>query len=108
MWMQKICTYSALGIVFVFVFLVSQLVESGQPISMNKVYSISKISQSENEVIYKIQDIVAQNQRGNTSDDIELEGIVTKVIDGDTLDINGTRIRLALVDTPERGQQHAT
>ncbi|MDW0290201.1 MAG: thermonuclease family protein, partial [Nitrososphaeraceae archaeon] len=28
----------------------------------------------------------------------------TKVIDGDTLDINGTRIRLALVDTPETGQ----
>ena len=105
MWMQKICTYSAFGIVFVLVFLISQLVESGQSISMDKVYSISKISQSENEVIYKIQDIVAQNQNGNTSDDIELEGIVTKVIDGDTLDINGTRIRLALVDTPERGQQ---
>ena len=100
MWMQKICKYSALGIVFVFVFLISQLVESGKSISMDKVYSISKISQSENEVIYKIQDIVAQNQNGNTSDDIELEGIVTKVIDGDTLDINGTRIRLAFVDTP--------
>lgn len=25
-------------------------------------------------------------------------------MDGDTLDINGIRIRLALVDTPERGQ----
>jgi endonuclease YncB( thermonuclease family) len=33
-----------------------------------------------------------------------LEGTVTKVVDGDTLDINGTRIRLAIVDTPERGQ----
>ena len=88
MWMQKICTYSAFGIVFVLVFLISQLVESDQSISMDKVYSISKISQSENEVIYKVQDIVAQNQNGTTSDDIELEGIVTKVIDGDTLDIN--------------------
>jgi len=37
-------------------------------------------------------------------DDIELEGIVNYVIDGDTLDINDIRIRLALVDTPERGQ----
>ena len=40
----------------------------------------------------------------NQSNEIELVGIVTKVVDGDTLDINGTRIRLALVDTPERGQ----
>lgn len=37
-------------------------------------------------------------------DDIELEGIVNYVVDGDTLDINDIRIRLALVDTPECGQ----
>jgi len=37
-------------------------------------------------------------------DDIELEGIVNYVIDGYTLDINDIRIRLALVDAPERGQ----
>ncbi|MGA8738659.1 MAG: thermonuclease family protein [Nitrososphaeraceae archaeon] len=100
--MQKIYTYYALGIVFVF--FISQLFVSGHSGLVDKVYSISQISQSENEEIYKIQEIVAQNQNGNTSEDIELEGIVTKVIDGDTLDINGTRIRLALVDTPERGQ----
>ena len=35
---------------------------------------------------------------------IELEGKVTYVVDGDTLDINDIRIRLSLVDTPERGQ----
>ena len=29
-------------------------------------------------------------------------GIVTRVVDGDTLDVNGTRIRLVLVDAPER------
>ncbi|HMG37710.1 MAG TPA: hypothetical protein VK566_00855, partial [Nitrososphaeraceae archaeon] len=40
----------------------------------------------------------------NQSSDIELVGIVTKVVDGDTLDINGIRIRLALVDTPEINQ----
>lgn len=102
MWMQKISTYYALGIVFVF--FTSQLVVSGNSLTIDKVYSISKISHSENEEIYKIQEIVAHNQDGNTSRDIELEGIVTKVIDGDTLDINGIRIRLAIVDTPERGQ----
>ena len=40
----------------------------------------------------------------NQSSDIELVGIVTKVLDGDTLDINGIRIRLALVNTPEINQ----
>ena len=40
----------------------------------------------------------------NQSNAIELIGTVTKVVDGDTLDINGIRIRLALVDTPEMGQ----
>ena len=40
----------------------------------------------------------------NQRNDIELVGNVTKVVDGDTLDINGIRIRLALVDTPEIGQ----
>lgn len=37
-------------------------------------------------------------------EDIELEGIVNYIVDGDTLDINDIRIRLSLVDTPERGQ----
>ena len=32
------------------------------------------------------------------------EGTVTKVVDGDTLDINNVRIRLALVNTPETNQ----
>jgi micrococcal nuclease len=32
------------------------------------------------------------------------EGNITKVVDGDTVDINGIRIRLSLVDTPEVGQ----
>ncbi|HYS70993.1 MAG TPA: thermonuclease family protein [Thermoplasmata archaeon] len=31
-------------------------------------------------------------------------GTVTYIVDGDTLDIGGTRIRLALVNTPEIGQ----
>ena len=37
------------------------------------------------------------------SDEIELTGKVNHVVDGDTLDINDIRIRLSLVDTPERG-----
>jgi endonuclease YncB( thermonuclease family) len=57
-----------------------------------------------NDTTYGVQISVSNDTNQNKSSDIELEGIVTKVVDGDTLDINGTRIRLALVDTPERGQ----
>jgi Staphylococcal nuclease homologue len=32
-------------------------------------------------------------------------GIVTEIVDGDTLDVNNVRIRLSMVNTPERGDQ---
>jgi endonuclease YncB( thermonuclease family) len=35
-------------------------------------------------------------------------GNVTKVIDGDTLDVNGTRIRLSLINTPGIGMTNFT
>jgi len=59
---------------------------------------------NDNYSTYGIQISVSNDKNQNKSSEIELEGIVTKVVDGDTLDINGTRTRLALVDTPERGQ----
>ena len=65
---------------------------------------IQDLNLNDNYSTYGIQIIVSNDENQNKSSDIELEGIVTKVVDGDTLDINGTRIRLALVDTPERGQ----
>ena len=102
MWTHKSSSYFILGIAIIF--LVSQSIVSGNTILMDKVYSTLQINQGENKEDYRIQEIVSQNQNANTSDDIELDGIVTKVVDGDTLDINGTRIRLAIVDTPERGQ----
>jgi len=33
-----------------------------------------------------------------------MQGTVTQIIDGDTLVVDGTTIRLALVDAPERGE----
>ena len=35
-------------------------------------------------------------------------GVVTKVVDGDTLDVNDVRVRLALVNTAERGETKYT
>jgi micrococcal nuclease len=32
-------------------------------------------------------------------------GIVTEVVDGDTIDVNNVRIRLSMVNTPERGER---
>lgn len=40
----------------------------------------------------------------STTEGIEISGTVTYVVDGDTLDINDVRVRLALVDTPEIGE----
>ena len=65
---------------------------------------VRDVTGNENQPDFKMQHSVSQHSSQNKTSDIELAGIVTKVVDGDTLDINGTRIRLALVDTPERGQ----
>jgi micrococcal nuclease len=48
--------------------------------------------------------LVPQIINNTTSNGIELIGNVSYIVDGDTLDINGIRVRLSLVDTPERGQ----
>lgn len=52
----------------------------------------------------EFQHLVSQIINRTTSERVELVGNVTQVVDGDTLDINGIRIRLSLVDIPERGQ----
>jgi endonuclease YncB( thermonuclease family) len=62
---------------------------------LNQIFNSNNNEQSNKEV---------NDDNSNYKDNIELEGKVTYVIDGDTLDINDIRIRLSLVDTPERGQ----
>ena len=52
-------------------------------------------------VLYKAN----YKQENKKQANIEFEGIVNHIVDGDTLDINDHRIRLALVNTPERGQE---
>ena len=52
-------------------------------------------------VLYKAN----YKQKNKKQDNIEFEGIVNHMVDGDTLDINDNRIRLALINTPERGQE---
>jgi micrococcal nuclease len=46
-----------------------------------------------------------RTQDQKEQENIEFEGTVNYVVDGDTLDINDNRIRLSLVNTPERGQE---
>ena len=73
-------------------------------ISSNSDFGL-KLSNSDEAIYFKTNLIpVSMDVSNNQSNDIELVGSVTKVVDGDTLDINGIRIRLALVDTPEIGQ----
>lgn len=53
------------------------------------------------EIIIDISNEIPENELSCILCD---EGTVTKIIDGDTIDIDGERVRLALVNTPERGQ----
>ena len=96
--------FSSLVIVVSFLILISQsivLVHANIPIRSDSNLKIMNLDDaiSEKFVIHALMDA-----NENQSSDIELVGIVTKVVDGDTLDINGIRIRLALVDTPEINQ----
>jgi micrococcal nuclease len=52
----------------------------------------------------RYQSIALNSTNQSAAEGIELVGHVTHVVDGDTLDINGIRIRLSLVNTSERGQ----
>jgi endonuclease YncB( thermonuclease family) len=72
----------------------SKIDEDNSP--LNQIFKSNNDEKSINKV--KNDDVT------NYKDDIELDGKVTYVVDGDTLDINDIRIRLSLVDTPERGQ----
>jgi len=56
-------------------------------------------------IVSGFQNVTQTDQDQNKTSEIELSGNVTHVADGDTLDINGIRIRLSLVNTPERGQE---
>jgi len=98
-------------VVFCYIFVIVFFIVAGRPIALtygngsNKLDPlVQDLTGKGNQPDYKMQHSVTQHTSQNKTSDIELAGIVTKVIDGDTLDINGTRIRLALVDTPERGQ----
>ena len=71
----------------------SKVDEDNSP--LNQIFNSNNNEQSNKEV---------NDDNSNYKDNIELEGKVTYVVDGDTLDINDIRIRLSLVDTPERGQ----
>jgi endonuclease YncB( thermonuclease family) len=51
----------------------------------------------------RLQHSVSQIINETTTEGAELIGNVTNIVDGDTLDVNGIRVRLSLVDTPERG-----
>ena len=98
--------FSSLFIVVSFLILISQSFVSIHANSSIRSDSNLKIMNLD-ETIYseKFVTPASMDVNDNQSSDIELVGIVTKVIDGDTLDINGIRIRLALVDTPEINQQ---
>lgn len=97
--------FTCLFIVMSFLILVSQSFVS---VYANSSYrsELNLQIMNQDDAIYSEKFVIpiSMDVNENQSSDIELVGIVTKVVDGDTLDINGIRIRLALVDTPEINQ----
>ena len=108
---QIITSKTILATFFVFVTLVyiSDLVEAQLlPGGNIKITSSEKNPYSDSQNNIKEIDITTTEietlPKDTLSEEIEISGPVTKVVDGDTIDVNDIRIRLSLVDTPERGQ----
>src|SRR6476659_2257685 len=101
--LNKIVDYFFLwGIVLLIVFSIHVQITYGD--ELNKLAPNSKkISKIYSDFNW-FQSIVLNATNQNRTNGIELVGNVTHVVDGDTLDINGIRVRLSLVNTPERGQ----
>jgi micrococcal nuclease len=78
----------------------SDIFKSNDP--LNQIFDHNY--EDSNEQSNKKIDNKDDNNQNKIIENIELEGIVTYVVDGDTLDINDIRIPLSLADTPERGQ----
>lgn len=67
-------------------------------------YSITLNDTKRHKANFVIEDIIIDVPKKEVLCESCIGGTVTKIVDGDTIDIDGKRIRLALVNTPERGQ----
>jgi micrococcal nuclease len=100
----KLFAFSVLSTFLLFVIFIIPL----QITYGNNFNKLSPLLQ-DNDIVYAdfergSQSFVSQMSNQTTANGVELAGNVSYVVDGDTLDINGIRVRLSLVDTPERGQ----
>lgn len=102
--MRTIRHSSMLVVMFFIVFVCQSFVSVHANISSSSIFDLKAIKPDGDVYADPFLIPVLTYVSNNQSNEIELKGIVTKVVDGDTLDINGVRIRLALVDTPEIGQ----
>jgi endonuclease YncB( thermonuclease family) len=76
--------------------------------SSNEVVEREPISETNGKDETKDNDglpLVPGNQIGECKGSADcFRGIVTEIVDGDTIDVNNVRIRLSMVNTPERGE----
>lgn len=91
------------------VFLILIFYSISHQITYANIFNELRSPLQDNTVIYVdskggFHSIVSQIVNQTATKGVELVGNVTYVVDGDTLDINGIRIRLSLVNTSERGQ----
>lgn len=80
-------------------------VSSGNAISTNDADQRGSTSETDDEDDRDSLSLVPGTQIGQCKGSADcFRGTVTEIIDGDTIDINNVRIRLSMVNTPERGE----
>lgn len=84
------------------------LISASLSSSSNEVVQREPISETNGKDETKDNDglpLVPGNQIGECKGSADcFRGIVTEIVDGDTIDVNNVRIRLSMVNTPERGE----
>jgi endonuclease YncB( thermonuclease family) len=82
-------------------------VSSGGTSSTNDADQRESISETDdgNDTRSSSLSLAPVNQIGQCKGSADcFRGIVTEIVDGDTIDVNNVRIRLSMVNTPERGE----
>ena len=67
--------------------------------------SISETTSNDNWFSYPESNEILLTQTGECGGEADcVNGTVTEIVDGDTIDVDNVRIRLTMVNTPERGE----
>ena len=104
--MVLMTTIIMIALALVWNFVIPAVIEAdyGGMVSQGTKISGEIIERTDTAVKSVLESNMESDKISETDYPLGIVGKVTRVVDGDTLDIDGQRIRLALVNTPERGE----